>query len=169
MKKILFILLLLPSLVFANYNKQELLNIARIEGKRIGLPNTVQGMLLQESNAGGYGRIHDDGTTFGVMCIKISTARDVTKSKESDSTIRSNLINDDKYNLKVAVKYLEYLLNLFGGDVGKAILAYNVGLGRVRLYGLRFDPNNYLYNVYAKIKLGKGYYSLTNNKKYVMM
>jgi soluble lytic murein transglycosylase-like protein len=140
-------------LTFANYSRNELLNIAFQEGKKIGIPNTVRAMLLQETNAGQMGRIHDKGKTFGVMCIKVSTAREILNSSESYDIIRKQLIYDDYFNIKVAVKYLKYLLELFNDDINKAVLAYNVGLGRVRKYGMRFDPNKYLAKVKSKISV----------------
>lgn len=158
MKKIILMILLLPTLVFGNYTKQELLSIAFQEGKRIGYPNTVRAMLLQESEAGDLGRIHDNNTTFGVMCIKMSTAQDVLKICNKCHTyknIRKQLETDDLFNIKVAVTYLEYLLKVFNGDIDRAILAYNVGIGRIRKHGMKFDPNDYLKKVRSKILVNK--------------
>ena len=61
--------------------------------------------------------------------------------------LANKLLTDDEFAVMMTLRYYQYLLKVFGYDRKKAILAYNVGLGRVLKYGLSFDPNNYLSKV----------------------
>lgn len=114
-------------------------------------------MCLNESSAGVH-KVGDDNTSFGILQIKLSTARwhlEKNGIKLSDESLKYLLINDNKYSIMLACSYFNYLLKQNGGDYSKAVLSYNVGLSKVRKYGLLFDPNNYLVKFNKNYKLIK--------------
>ncbi len=49
-------------------------------------------------------------------------------------------IYDPKQNIEGGVKYMRWLLNTFGGDVGLALAGYNAGEGAVWKYGNQIPP-----------------------------
>jgi hypothetical protein len=169
---ILLVVLLIAAPTYAYNNYQnELLDYAYKEGNKIGYGNTITGMLRQESDVGRFGKYHDNGTSFGVMCIKVGTAKDMLSGENlTDEIIKQRLIEDDYFNIRVAVLYVKYLLEYFDNDLERAILAYNVGMGRVSKFGLKFNPNNYIVNVRKRIPIGKGFGNITIKcYRYVMI
>ncbi|HEX8249559.1 MAG TPA: lytic transglycosylase domain-containing protein, partial [Pyrinomonadaceae bacterium] len=69
-------------------------------------------------------------------------------------------IYNPKQNIEAGVKYMRWLLDLFGGDVKLALAAYNAGEGSVKKYGNKIPPYsetvNYVKRItthYDKIKL----------------
>jgi hypothetical protein len=69
-------------------------------------------------------------------------------------------IYNPKQNIEAGVKYMRWLLNLFGGDVKLALAAYNAGEGSVKKYGNQIPPytetRNYVKRIsehYDKIKM----------------
>ena len=51
-----------------------------------------------------------------------------------------------------AGKYLRYLVDYFGGDLEKAIYAYNGGMGNIKRLGVGFDgPGGENYSYYPKV------------------
>jgi len=156
MKKLFIIFCILsfiPSICLAFTEQQNfLLEIAKIEGEKFGYPKTVRAILMQETLAGKLGRTGDDGTSYGVMQIQFKTAKwmiekRLIKWNDSDINLKLNLKYSDQFNIKVGAIYFKYLLGYFKGDVKKAILAYNIGLGNVNKYGFKYDPNGYLNKV----------------------
>lgn len=110
---------------------------------------------LIESSAG-ISKIGDDETSFGILQIKLTTAKWFLEKNDiylSNKLLKEYLINDNKFSIVVACSYLNYLLYKNKGDMSKAVLSYNVGLSNVRKNGLNFDPNNYLikFNIYKKL------------------
>jgi soluble lytic murein transglycosylase-like protein len=49
-------------------------------------------------------------------------------------------IYDPKQNIEGGVKYMRFLLDLFGGDVNLALAGYNAGEGAVMRYGNQIPP-----------------------------
>ena len=125
-----------------------------------GLGTAVQGIVWQETQAGRFKGMknphHDDPDIerryFGVGQIKLCALRDVEKAYGLEfggtKEERARMLRDeDAFNVAVMALYLRYLYRYFDGDVDRAILAYNVGMGNVRKHGLSHDPYGYLAGV----------------------
>jgi len=128
--------------------QRELLAFAYQVAKDDGMsnPNYLQGILLQESNgchgknwrvAGLTNRVGD--RYFGCGQIKVVAAREVLKkypkmrkylNTDTDEEIQARLILDDKFNIRIASKFL--LMMGVNENPAKAITAYNVGPGAAR-------------------------------------
>lgn len=124
--------------------------IAKRDGHRH--PQLLQGIILQETKAGALKSYkvagHDMGLTvnqryYGVAQIKLAAAQDVLKRYPSlrdefdfqtttDEEVIAKLIENDRFNLAVASKYL-LILKGYGYDtIGQLALAYNQGPGGAR-------------------------------------
>jgi len=73
--------------------------------------------------------------SYGVMQVKLSTARFVAGyfklnwvNDLSDEQLKDRLLNDNLFNVTIGTLYLKYLMKATGGDVVKAVRAYNRGL-----------------------------------------
>jgi hypothetical protein len=131
-------------------NKQsELLHMAYDIAKSDGhkYPQLLQGILLQESRAGNLASYKVAGQEFGlktneryygVTQIKLAAARDVLgryPSMKSEFKFQSNtdeeviakLIENDRFNLSIASKYLIVLKAAGYNTVSQLALAYNQG------------------------------------------
>ena len=128
-------------------------------------PSILQGLIWQESRAGGFEGYEVAGDEFGLRFgkryygvgqIKVAGAKDVFKRYAEDFpgwTERTNeeiiayLIMDDKFNIRVASKYLLHMQHneqtKYVRPINYAITAYNRGLGNT--YGTDF--NNWHYTV----------------------
>ena len=132
----------------------ELLIYAYKVGKEIGLrdPSILQGIIWQESHAGGLPGHDVAGDEYGLPVgkryygigqIKVSAARDVFKEfpddfpnfneKTSDEEIIAHLIMDPKFNIRVAGRYL-YMVGHRNANgrprpINFMITAYNQGVG----------------------------------------
>lgn len=140
--------------------------IAGYEGSLIGYPETLIAISYQETHSGSLGRIadlHRAHHSYGVMGVQVATAKDVLARmglahlfKNEDELIYA-LTYNDIFNIKIAAKYFEYLIEYFkarGDDAfwSRAVLAYNFGIGNVTKHGLKYDPNNYVAKVKQHIK-----------------
>lgn len=122
-------------------------DIARHDGHKY--PQLLQGIILQESRAGDIASYKVAGQEFGlkpneryygVAQIKLAAARDVLSRYPSlkdefdfhtntDEEVIAKLIENDRFNLSVASKYL-LVLKTYGYDTIKQLaLAYNQGAG----------------------------------------
>jgi hypothetical protein len=131
--------------------------IAQQDGLRI--PQLLQGILLQESKAGGMASYKVAGQEqglptnlryYGVCQVKLAAAHDVlhlhpelwTKfgfHTHTDEEVIAKLIDDDTFNLSVASKYL-LILNQYGYHTAAALaVAYNRGPGGARGVDVRAD------------------------------
>lgn len=139
-------------------------NVAKADGFKD--PSVLQGIIWQESKAGGL-KGHDVAGDeyglpvgkryYGVGQIKVSAARDVFKmfpkefpnfnEKTEDEEIIAHLIMDDKFNIRVAGRYL-YIVG-HRSTTGRArptnfaITAYNQGIGGA----MKLDWNDWHYTV----------------------
>lgn len=126
----------------------DLLKVAYHYGKQIGYPETIQGILMQETLAGLLGRVGDrrlgfGKKSYGVMQVKLSTAKDVLKKhrgmkefkealKYSDEELLARLIMDDAFNILVGTMYFKMHMDRYEKKRrgwSKAVSAYNRGCG----------------------------------------
>jgi len=100
----------------------------------------LQGILMQESHAGNYGRIGDvhaemGKRSYGVMQVKLITAYDVLKnypemgSFKTEEGLIIKLVTDDEFNIRIASRHLLMLRKRTKRDA-QAIMAYNTGLSK---------------------------------------
>lgn len=156
--------------------QRSILNMAYIIAKKDGheYPELLQGILLQETGAGLIKRYKVVGQEYGLKPtqryyglaqIKLSATWDVLrrfpKMKQefkfntmTDDEIIAKLIENDKFNIAVASKYLLILRERGYTDIRELAMAYNVGPGK----GHHIDANTnpYAAAVVAKIDSMKG-------------
>jgi len=128
--------------------QQELLEIAYIKGSRVGFPETIQALLLQETRAGLFGDGIGDTTlevgrrSYGVMQMKVGTTRMVLKKHKSlilkyfprrktynrlrDEDIIIKSVLDDTFNIHMAS--LKFKMHRERSKTwAQAVVAYNRG------------------------------------------
>lgn len=146
--------------------QHQLLNLAYKIAKEEGIqPEIVQGILLQETLAGGLKsyKVANPGPEayFGPMQIKLAATRDVLNrhpqlySKydfhtRSDDEVKANLILNEEFNLRVGTKYLVLLQKQYGFTGLKLANAYNRGPG-----GVHGVDDSFHYALGAQAKLSK--------------
>lgn len=154
-----------PSNISADQHRllQIALQIAKADGHKN--PELVQAVLLQETLAGAAKsyRVANIGagadTYFGLMQIKLSTAKDVLfrfpkmfekygLQTHTDDEIKAFLMLNERFNIEVGSKYLLMLRRDYG-FVGRELLnAYNRGPG-----GVKDVSADYHYGIGAEQKL----------------
>lgn len=127
--------------------------VAKADGHRY--PEYYQGLIYQESRAGGMKGYQVAGHEFGlgpmkryygVPQIKLAAAKDVLAKYPSlgkfntDEEIIAKLIMDDKWSIQVGSKYLLIVGN--NKDIKSALVAYNRGEAGAK----GVDPNTYHYS-----------------------
>ena len=143
-------------------SEQALMQMAYREGQYLEKPEILQAILLNETVAGRFGRHGDKHLgrhwkqhSYGVMQIQFGTAIQILRQNGmlkkwetwSDHRLKIYLKNDDKFNIHVARLIVEQLWKKYK-NWDYVLLAYNVGTGNVRKYGLKRDPNGYLAKAY---------------------
>jgi hypothetical protein len=133
-------------------------------------PQILQGIILQESKAGEMSSYKVAGQEFGlktnsryygVAQIKLAAALDVLKSfpglkkefnfqSNTDEEVIAKLIENDKFNMSIASKYLLLLRNAGYDTIKQLAVAYNQGAGGAK----NIDPskNHYSNGVMAYIQ-----------------
>ena len=147
-------------------NKQSrLLNLAYKIAKEEGVkhPEIIQSILLQETHAGGLKayKVANPGPQayFGPMQIKLGATRDVMARNpglwskydfhtRTDDEVKANLILNEEFNLRVAVKYVQLLQRDYGYSGRQLVNAYNRGPGGVKSVG---DDFHYALGAEAKL------------------
>lgn len=147
-------------------NKQaKLLEIAATIAKEEGIsPAVAQGVLLQETNAGGVAKykVANEGPEayFGPMQIKLAATKDVLRQSpylyakyafhtKSDDEIKANLILNEEFNVRIGVKYLRMLKESYKFSGRELMNAYNRGPGGVK----SVDNDTFHYAIGAEKKL----------------
>ena len=157
--------------------------IASIDGHRD--PSILQGLIWQESKAGGYPGYEVAGDEYGLKVgkryygvgqIKVAAARDVFRrfpadfpgfSDKTADEIIAYLIMDKKFNIRVASKYLwmmghnETRTPTFKRPSNYAITAYNRGLGNT--YNTDYDNWHYTVSVHDHKDTFIRTFNLANN------
>ena len=118
------------------------LQVAKDDGHKH--PQLLVGIIKVESDAGASSsyRVVKQGlsTFYGAAQLTIGAAKDVMKrfpdlwngfNTRTDEELKARLILDDKFNVRIASKYL--LLMGVNLNPDKGVAAYNVGLGGVEL------------------------------------
>lgn len=152
----------------------DLMKMANHYGHLIGFPETMQAILMQETQGG---RIRTDSrqeqlewAAFGVMQIQPATAKWVLEcllhkdNVPDENIIKGMLKTNDSFSIHISAVYFKYLYDRYikrGNHTGvawrMALLAYNVGPGKLDEMGMQYDPNQYLNGIRSHIKIVKVY------------
>jgi len=162
----------------AIYTFHDLMKLSHQYGELIGFPETMQAILLQETNGGrvrktsSKSRNRFESASYGVMQIQPDTARYIMvtilgqdeKKIPPEHELKLLLRNNDNFSIHLATLYFKHLYdmyiksgNLSGVAWRKALLAYNVGPGTLKEYGMNFDPNDYINGIRDHLKILKEY------------
>lgn len=153
-------------------NQARILSAAYDIAKRDGhsQPQILQGIVLQESRAGGMSSYKVAGQEFGLKTneryyglaqLKLSATKDVMSrypelwnefnfQTRMDEELIAKLIENDNFNLSVASKYLLILKASGYNTVKQMALAYNQGPGGAK--GQDADTHHYSKGVMAYIQ-----------------
>lgn len=113
-------------------NKQ-IASIVHNKAEKYGVDeNLILAMIAQES--GFQNGLTSSKGAKGLMQLMPDTARELGVTD----------VNDPEQNIDAGVRYMKKLLNMYGGDVKKALAAYNGGMGNVNdiLNGTNKCKNN---------------------------
>lgn len=143
----------------AAWNEEQLrvLELARVVGEEIGMPETIQAIALQETMLGTFGNKVGDRNlpvgkrSYGVAQVKVATARyvmhrypELKDEYFGDRPLRSVtdeefivlLMTDDEACIVLAAQYFVHNLKLAKAKPGsawsRAVMAYNQGWGRAK-------------------------------------
>ena len=147
-----------------SHHQAELLSMAYDIAKKDGheQPQLLQGIILQESKAGDMSSYKVAGQEmglktnmryYGVAQIKLAAARDVLAKwpdlisqfefhTNTDEEIIAKLIENDRFNLAIASKYLLIMKSYGYSTIKQLATAYNQGPGGAKLV----DANNNKYS-----------------------
>lgn len=121
-------------------------------GSEIGHPETLQAILLQETN-GGTSTLVGNPTapvrqrSYGLMQVQIGAARSILSrypellekyfngkrvTHITDTEMVQFLTTNHEGNVRIAAYHFRLYFNMVGGDWSKAVAAYNVGIGGVK-------------------------------------
>lgn len=139
--------------------QQKLLNFAYDIAKADGYkkPQWLQGIIMQESKAGGMREYRVAGLQnkvgdryFGVSQIKLAAAKDVMGKHpelwkhldtKTDEELQARLVLDDEFNIRVASKYA--LMMGINQNASRGITAYNQGAAGA----VGIDSSTHHYNI----------------------
>lgn len=138
--------------------------IAKADGHKD--PALVQGVILQETHAGGLASYKVAGNKgdeyFGLGQLKLGAVRDVmakwpglwTKYKfqtRTDDELKANLILNARFNIECTSKYLRLLQLTYGFTGRELVNAYNRGPGGVKA----IDNSDFHYAIGVEAKLAE--------------
>lgn len=136
--------------------------IAKLDGHKN--PELVQGLLLQETHAGGLKTYKVAGNKgdeyYGLGQLKLGAARDVMAAwpelwakygfhTKTDDELKANLILNQVFNIELTSKYLKLLQTRYGYTGRTLVNAYNRGPTGVKVV----DSSTFHYAVGAEQKL----------------
>lgn len=169
--KIIKILVLLGAVLgasapsFAAYTQEQehLLDAARIIGEDFsGMPETIQSLLLVESNAGAGGRVGDKGRSIGVMQVRPETAEYVTNLNKHLPQHRSYYhyavaLMNDYYSIGIGTLYFKRCMDVYK-NWRRAVVCYNQGVtGASRFTDAEINDHWYLNRVRKALKNVRAY------------
>ena len=153
--------------------QHRILNAAYSIAKAIGLkkPELAQGILIQESQAGGLDSYKVAGQEFGLKTneryygvgqVKLSAAKAVMSRfpqmwdkydfhTRTDEELIANLIMNDLFCVEISTRYLKILSDDYGYEGDKLVAAYNKGPSGVKAVENPSDLN-YVQKVKQHIK-----------------
>lgn len=114
---------------------------ARAAATEAGVPAALVLAIAQHESGGFFpdarrGEPHLNDSSHGLMQLLLATARGAGYSgyagEWSQSTRSGTGLYDPVTNLRYGAKHLRSLLNATGGDVERAVSAYNAGLGNAK-------------------------------------
>ena len=128
-------------------NLKKVFDVAR----DIGHPETLQGILLQETRAGMTEMVGNKQSpigkrSYGLMQVQVVAARSVFERYPDvyaryfskpyrnivDEEVIALLLSNDEANIRIAAYHFKIYMQLVGGDWNKAVAAYNTGIGGVK-------------------------------------
>lgn len=147
-----------PGSVVFTERQLGLLHIAYEEGERVGWPETIQALLLQESTAGLNGPVGDRQHDFGKrsychMQMKLAAVQDVLRHYPelgqftTDEELLVELLTNDRFCIQVAAHHFKFLADNTR-NWSEAVLAYNRGLTGAKSGS---DPRQYIAGIRDKI------------------
>lgn len=92
-------------------------------------PNLLAGVALAESS--GRPDAVSSAGALGMFQLMLPTARERARLLGLREPERSELLADPALNGRLAASYLRWLVQRYGGDVEKVLIAYNAGPGRL--------------------------------------
>lgn len=121
-------------------------------GSEVGNPETLQALLLQETNGGESDRVGGKNLpvskrSYGLMQVQIVAARSVMQRfpdlmeryfperqyrSITDKELIALLLNDDEANVRIAAYHFKLYMQLSKGNWNKAVAAYNMGIGNAQ-------------------------------------
>ncbi len=86
---------------------------------------------------------------LGLMQIRLIALKEVGRHPGSAEKARQQLLQNISFNIEAGARYFDWLLKRYGGNIVKALLAYNRGPTVVRLNGRVpiIVGDNYVYKV----------------------
>ena len=146
MKKII-LLLMLSTMIFANEQDDCLQNVLKVAKQYTKYQTTIAAKAMQETSCLKKNVIGDDGTSFGALQFKLTTAREVLSTipkfsyltKFSNIRLKSLLLADKNLSIILACKRFEQIRKRRGYKI--AVQAHN---------GLKGN-----FNYYKKIEIWK--------------
>lgn len=104
---------------------EELRRIIRQAAERHGLdPALVEAVV--EAESGGNPQAASRARAYGLMQVRVPTARDM-----AGRDVSIDELFDPRINLDLGCRYLRLMLDRYGGDPRLALMAYNAGPSRV--------------------------------------
>ena len=117
---------------------------------QMGLPAGILRRIATVESGGNQFAVSNRGAK-GMFQFVDGTAKDMG--------LRGNDVFDPSKSAAAAARYLRQLLNMFGGDINKAVAAYNEGPGALQRKGMGNLPGetvNYINRVLGGVRVGAG-------------
>jgi len=163
------------SIMKLTLEQEVLLAKAKVIGEKIGLPETLQVLLLQETWGGKFSMTSSDGLSYGVLQIKPSTAKYITEKHQTDLVLEDKgsledykqaLLTDHDYSLKVGAAYVDMLYKMTDKDWKRTVVSYNWGpTGARKLSDSQIKSTNYYQEVAEKMKVVRDFNAKTLEKQ----
>jgi len=125
--------------------------------QRFKLPAGLMARMFKQESSNGT-NLQSKAGAVGPFQFMPSTATDLG--------LQGNDVFDLDHSASAAAKYMSQLLKMFGGDITKAVAAYNAGPGNVRKYGgvpPFAETQNYVKNVAPNVADGAGHLAKLND------